>query len=101
VCKADNLTNFLGHCHLIWEPYLPGTLWGPRACNGTALPLLHYFLFAVSISLRFIFINPIVFLRFMEETIKCAVSYFLLPYFEDEIVPKTYLYTLSLSKTGN
>jgi hypothetical protein len=39
VRKADNLTTILGHCHVIWEPYLPGTLWAPRACNGTALPL--------------------------------------------------------------
>jgi hypothetical protein len=38
VRKADNLTTILGHCHVIWEPYLPGTLWAPRACNGTDLP---------------------------------------------------------------
>jgi len=37
--EADNITTILGHCHVIWEPYLPGTLWAPRACNGTALPL--------------------------------------------------------------
>jgi len=33
--KADNLTTILGHCHVIWETELPGTLWAPRACNGT------------------------------------------------------------------
>ena len=32
--KAD-LTTILGHCHVIWETELPGTLWAPRACNGT------------------------------------------------------------------
>jgi len=39
VRKADNLTTILGHCHVIWEPKLPGTLWAPRTCNGTDLPL--------------------------------------------------------------
>jgi len=38
VRKADNLTTILGHCHVIWELQLPGTLWAPRACNGTDLP---------------------------------------------------------------
>jgi len=33
--KADNLTTILGHCHVNWEPLLPGTLWAPRVCNGT------------------------------------------------------------------
>ena len=37
--KSDNLTTILCRCHEIWEPKLPGTLWAPRACNGTALPL--------------------------------------------------------------
>ena len=36
--KADNLTTILCRCHVIWEPKLPGTLWAPRACNGTDLP---------------------------------------------------------------
>jgi len=27
VRKADNLTSILGHCHVIWEPQIPGTLW--------------------------------------------------------------------------
>jgi len=40
VRKAGNLTTILCRCHEIWEPYLPGTLWAPRACNGTDLPLL-------------------------------------------------------------
>ena len=35
VRKADNLTAIMGHCHVIWEPELPRTLWGPRACDGT------------------------------------------------------------------
>ena len=39
VRKADNLTNILGHCHVIWEPYLPGTLWASRARNGNDVPL--------------------------------------------------------------
>jgi len=39
VHKADNLTTILGHCHIIWDPYFPGNLWAPRACNGTDLPL--------------------------------------------------------------
>jgi len=39
VRKADNLTTILGHCHVIWEPKLPGTLWAPRACNETDLPI--------------------------------------------------------------
>jgi len=34
-----NHTTILGHCHVIWEPKLPGTLWAPRTCNGTDLPL--------------------------------------------------------------
>jgi len=34
VRKADNLTAILGHCHVIWEPKLPGTLWASRPCNG-------------------------------------------------------------------
>jgi len=38
VRKANNLTTILGHCHVIWEPELPGTLWAPRASNGTDLP---------------------------------------------------------------
>jgi len=29
--KAD-LTTILGHRNVIWEPYLPETLWAPRAC---------------------------------------------------------------------
>ena len=37
--KADNLTTILCRCHVIWDPYLPGTHWAPRACNGTDLPL--------------------------------------------------------------
>ena len=37
--KAINLTTILGHCHVIWEPQLPGTLWVSRACIGTDLPL--------------------------------------------------------------
>ena len=41
--KADNLTTILGHCHVIWEPQLPGTLWTPRACNGTDF-LCYFFL---------------------------------------------------------
>ena len=41
VRKADKLTTIFGHCHVIWEPQLPGTLWAPRACNGTDLPLLY------------------------------------------------------------
>jgi len=41
VGKAD-LTTILCRFHEIWEPYLPGTLWVTRACNGTALPLLFY-----------------------------------------------------------
>jgi hypothetical protein len=40
VRKADNLITTLGHCLVIWEPYLPGTLWTPRVCNGTDLPIL-------------------------------------------------------------
>jgi len=28
VRKADNLTTILYCCHEIWEPKLPGTLWG-------------------------------------------------------------------------
>ena len=39
VPKADNLTTILGRYHVILEPSLPGTLWAPRACNGTDLPL--------------------------------------------------------------
>jgi len=39
VRKADNLITILGHCHAIWEPELPETLWAPRACNGTDLPV--------------------------------------------------------------
>jgi len=35
VLKAYNLTTILGHCHVIWEPELPGALWAPWACNGT------------------------------------------------------------------
>ena len=27
VSRADNLTTILCRCHVIWEPYLPGTLW--------------------------------------------------------------------------
>jgi len=38
VRKADNFTTTLGHCHIIWQPYLPGSLWAPRACKGTILP---------------------------------------------------------------
>ena len=38
VRKADNLTTIMGHCHVKWEPELPGTLWATRACNGTDLP---------------------------------------------------------------
>jgi len=30
----------------------------------------------------------------MEETTKYVLNYFLLPYFEDEIISQTYLYTL-------
>jgi len=41
VRKADNLTTVLCHCHVIWEPEIPGTLWAPRACNGTDVPLCH------------------------------------------------------------
>ena len=41
VRKADNLTTILGHCHGIWEPQLPGTLWAPRACNGNDLPFFN------------------------------------------------------------
>jgi len=26
--KAENLTTLLCRCHEIWEPLLPGTLWG-------------------------------------------------------------------------
>jgi len=44
VLKADSSTTILGHCHAIWEPKLPGTLWAPRACNGTDLPLLNVIL---------------------------------------------------------
>ena len=40
VLKADNLTTILGHCHIIWEPYLPGTLWAPQAYKGTNLLFL-------------------------------------------------------------
>jgi len=40
VRKADNLTTILGHCHVIWELLLPGTLWATRACNGTDLTYL-------------------------------------------------------------
>jgi len=51
VCKADNLTTILGHCHVIWEPNFPGTLWAPQACNGTDLPLpLCYLLLVKSLS---------------------------------------------------
>jgi len=39
VCKADNLTTILGHCHVIWEPQLPGILWASQDCNGTDLLL--------------------------------------------------------------
>jgi len=42
VHKADNLTTILGHCHIIWEPSLPGTLCAPQACNGTDLPFTLY-----------------------------------------------------------
>ena len=40
--KADNATTFLCRCHEIWEPLLLGTLWEPRACNGTDLPFSSY-----------------------------------------------------------
>ena len=36
--KADNLNTILCHCHVNWEPKLPGNFWAPRACNGTDLP---------------------------------------------------------------
>jgi len=42
VRKDDNLTTILGHLYAIWEPKLPGTLWAPRACNGTDLPSLKH-----------------------------------------------------------
>ena len=42
VRKAENLTTILGHCHVIWEPYLPGTLSATQACNGTDLPFFFY-----------------------------------------------------------
>ena len=38
--KADNFSTILGHCHVIWEPSIPGTLWALRACNGTDLPFI-------------------------------------------------------------
>ena len=47
--KADNLTTILGHCHVIWEPKLPGTLWAPRTCNGTDLP---FFTIAIFLPMR-------------------------------------------------
>jgi len=43
VRKADNLTTILGHCYVIWEPLLCGTLWAPRACNGTDLAFFFTF----------------------------------------------------------
>ena len=36
--KTDNLTNFLCHCHVIWEPQIPGSIRGTRASNEIALP---------------------------------------------------------------
>ena len=33
--RLDNLTTILGHCHVMWEPQIPGTLWEPQTCNGT------------------------------------------------------------------
>jgi hypothetical protein len=35
VRKADNLATILSYYHVICEPELLGTLWVPRACNGT------------------------------------------------------------------
>ena len=45
VGKADNPTIIMGHCHIIWELHLPGTLWAPRACNGTDVWISYIILF--------------------------------------------------------
>ena len=37
VVKADNFTAILCRCYVIWEPQHHGTLWVPRASNGTDL----------------------------------------------------------------
>ena len=43
VCKANNLNTILRHCHEIWEPYLPGTLWAtPGACDSVVVKVLCY-----------------------------------------------------------
>ena len=39
VRKADNFATTLCRCHVIWEPYIPGTLWTTPGPNGTDLPL--------------------------------------------------------------
>ena len=36
--RADNLMTILGHCHVIWEPQIPGNFRAPRASNEIALP---------------------------------------------------------------
>jgi len=55
VHKADNLTTIVGHCHVIWEPQLPGTLWAPRARNGTDLPFLLTYLIWPFVNTPFLF----------------------------------------------
>jgi len=35
VRKTEIIANILGHCHVIWDIYLSGNLWGPWVCNGT------------------------------------------------------------------
>ena len=56
--KTDNLTTILGYCHVIWEPQLPGTLWEPRACNGTDIPFLYlrYADYAINYKRKWLFI---------------------------------------------
>jgi len=41
VRKADNLTTILGHCHVIWEPQLSGTLWA----LGPVMGLIYLYLY--------------------------------------------------------
>jgi len=40
VRKADNFSTIQGQCHVIWEPYIHGTLWALRASNGTDIHFL-------------------------------------------------------------
>jgi len=40
----ESQAHYFGHCHVICEPELPGTLWAPQACNGTDLPFFTKFI---------------------------------------------------------